>query len=411
MSKSKFNFKDYVKIDGSQPIGSRLMEEHEEAPEEITEKQLDRDRVPEKEVTIEKLLEKNRDGGADELTEGRLNTETSKLAEYRNPSAFEGDMNKVEEWRLANDPVEDEKYTDASSTPKDLRWWEQNSKSPDGLKVANKKKHVIKIAQGSNYWDDEDIEDYEENDYEEIEELSFDDDDFGRIPDVEEGVYVEKEVDEEPVDIEDGFEIIDKSKDDISVGGMQVEKQKELSGPINGYYMLLSYDPLKFNGDEEAIKDAALSKAIDVKPELSGLINADDFSDIKEEGEGGTIVLRAIGDEFAAIDEVSVGDEDVISSAFEEVSYDEGDAGGTSVVSGSIKVSTEGDVVVKDIVDFINSKHPDLNITEDALDLSKLDSGIVSYVVAPLEAPPMESEFPIEDSLAVAQAQSVLKKN
>ena len=39
MSKKKFNFKDYVKIDGDIPIGSRLMEEHEVAPEEVTEKQ------------------------------------------------------------------------------------------------------------------------------------------------------------------------------------------------------------------------------------------------------------------------------------------------------------------------------------------------------------------------------------
>jgi len=55
MSDKKFNLKDYVKINGDIPIGSRLMEEHGNIPNDITEKQLDKDRVEEKQVTIEKL--------------------------------------------------------------------------------------------------------------------------------------------------------------------------------------------------------------------------------------------------------------------------------------------------------------------------------------------------------------------
>ena len=67
--------------------------------------------------------------------------------------------------------------------------------------------------------------------------------------------------------------------------------------------MLLNYDTQDFNGDESSIKDAALEKVIETRPQLSGLINADDFGDIKEEGGEGSIALRALGDEFAAIDE------------------------------------------------------------------------------------------------------------
>lgn len=35
-------------------------------------------------------------------------------------------MNKLEEKRLLADPVEDEKYEDASVTPKQFRWWKRN---------------------------------------------------------------------------------------------------------------------------------------------------------------------------------------------------------------------------------------------------------------------------------------------
>jgi len=135
-------FKDYQKIDGDEHINRRLeRNEHNwYVPETITEDLLEDGRVPEKEVAIEKLLEKNRTGGAEVITERQLDTAKDQFgSKHRNPEAYEGDINKIEEWRISQkeDPIEDEKYKDpASEFPKDKRWWEV--KSPDGLKIAKK---------------------------------------------------------------------------------------------------------------------------------------------------------------------------------------------------------------------------------------------------------------------------------
>jgi len=105
----------------------------------ITEKQLDENRFPVEETTLEGLLEKTRTGSAYSTTEALLdNTKANFDIKFRDESAYSGDINKLEEKRLANNPVEDEKYESLSEVPKKLRWWE--GKSPDGLKVANKKK-------------------------------------------------------------------------------------------------------------------------------------------------------------------------------------------------------------------------------------------------------------------------------
>ena len=129
----KFNLKDYQKIDGDGVIEHRLKEEHTNTNiEDITEEQLEANRVPEKDVTIEALLNKNRGEYDFEIIERKLDTRKADFdIKLRNASAYEGDINKLEEKRLLNDPVEDEPYESASETPSKMRWWEVNKKKND----------------------------------------------------------------------------------------------------------------------------------------------------------------------------------------------------------------------------------------------------------------------------------------
>lgn len=133
----KFNLKNYQKIDGDGAIEYRLKEEHtDKSIEDITEQQLEVGRVPEKDVTIEALLNKGRGSDDFEIIERKLDTKKADFnIKLRNPAAYEGDINKLEEKRLLNDPVEDEIYESASSTPKSMRWWETN-KSKNDLDIA-----------------------------------------------------------------------------------------------------------------------------------------------------------------------------------------------------------------------------------------------------------------------------------
>ena len=130
----KFNLKDYQKIDGDGVIEHRLKEEqHENADiDEIGEAQLESGRVGEKDVTIEGLLNDNRSDLDFEIVERKLDTKKADFdIKFRNPSAYEGDINKLEEKRLLNDPVEDEPYESASETPTKMRWWDTDKKEDD----------------------------------------------------------------------------------------------------------------------------------------------------------------------------------------------------------------------------------------------------------------------------------------
>jgi len=425
MSKSKFNFKDYVKINGDIPIDARLQDEHGDVPEEVTEKQLDRDRSPANEVTIEKLLENTRTGGAYILPEGRLNTEKSLFGKYRNPEAFKGDINKVEEQRLAGDPVEDEKYTDASETPKKLRWWEEGGKSPDGLKLTHNTK-PIKVAEKE--WIDGLDEDEDEDEGwvdGDITEMEFDEgsrrDHLSAVPITD----VEEEIPDVDLALpESDFRITDMDTEGIGAeeGGVQIVKQRDLSGSsdgIDGIYIKMEYNPKDFGGDEQSIRNAALLKVKEANPYLEGLIKPEDFSMPKEDGEIGTIYLRAMGSEFAPVSVESdfnileeepelepfvLGDElSSVGSSFTEVDFSEDQMGGTGMASGVVKVEGVVDYehVIEDVLAFLNDKHYGLDLTESSLDLSKLEEGIIGFLVSPQEAKEEveeEIDFPIEEN-------------
>ena len=382
----KFNLKTYQKIDGDEHIDRRLQESHEEAPNKINEAQLEKGRVEEANVLIEKLLEKKRSGEAEQVTEKRLNDVKANFnIKTRNPEAYKGDINKLEEKRLLNDPVEGEKYETSSKTPKGLRWWELSTE--EGHKLAQKR-GLAKIAQ--HFEDVEAVEDAESD------EMKFDDPRWQDLPSGEDSEDPEKE-----------FQITDKSPEmTLSLGSpaerkpMDIVKQKDLAGPVSGIYMLLNYDVEDYEGDVQKIKASALHTIIEARPELNGLITSKDLvvKDETEEGVG-QVILRALGDEFAAVANKS-GESDldeVIANVYDEVSYNENEAGGTTTAMGSVKVNTKitpdnEEDILKNAIDFIKTEHPNITISEQSLDTSKIEEGIISYMAGVAQESAQELE-------------------
>jgi len=153
---SNFNLSGYLKKifsakkkedkQGDQ-IETKLNEKNkkEEEPQEITEGLLKKDREDTEETTIEKKLEKVRAGSKEMLVEGQLDKSKSAIMKHRNAETAKGNINKLEEKRLAGETMESEKQEPASEADKPRRFWEV--KSPDGLKLAKS----VKIAQALDY--------------------------------------------------------------------------------------------------------------------------------------------------------------------------------------------------------------------------------------------------------------------
>ena len=147
MKTSSFNFSKFLtalaeKAGNTEGIIDARLEKARgdtKEPGQITEEQLAGDyRAKEEEETItEDLLEKVRTGSGDALVEGMLNTSKSKLVQHRNEDASAGDINKVEEQRLARkDRQEMEKQELANETGKKSRLLDNNTSKSDGLKLA-----------------------------------------------------------------------------------------------------------------------------------------------------------------------------------------------------------------------------------------------------------------------------------
>jgi hypothetical protein len=417
MSKGKFNLKTYQKIDGGVHIDMRLKESRtDKAPDVINEKQLEGYRGTEPDVTIEKLLEDKRLGAETEITEKRLDTHKSKFAnKYRNPEAYEGDINKLEEQRLNGDPVEKEKYESASEVPKQLRWWE-SVKSPDGLKVAKT------AARKNKEWEDP---------VEKVEELSFDKERWRDVEDpIEELVEDPPQIDPDNID-DFKVEEINKPKEikEPSISSMTIQKEKYLHNPqnptLNGVYMVLSFDPETYSYEEE-IKQAALDKVLGRNPSLSGLISTDDFGKIDTSGEKGKVVLRAAGEEFGPIAarynnpvvEAPVSSfvkpTNIEEPEVEEVNYEEKTIDGTPMAIGKIRVRDEitdenRASIIEKIVNLVHEKHPRVDLEEDSLDLTNIDQGEVRYLVGVKSENVMEMSASNDFDIIVESAAS--KKN
>lgn len=150
MAKEKMSFPVFEKTDGDEHITYRLRKEHVDEQDTLTEDQLKDSRVEEKNVIMEALLESKRTGSADKITEKNLNDSKAKFGSaHRNEDAYTGDINKLEEKRLAGHKMEDEKYELAGETPKNLKWWEIEL-GKDQLKLAEKRKGKV-IAQATPF--------------------------------------------------------------------------------------------------------------------------------------------------------------------------------------------------------------------------------------------------------------------
>ena len=138
MSKSPYKFKNYQKTNGDEHISSKLEKDHSpKAPNSTTEEQLEENRFPVEIVPTEKMLEKARTGSATVVTEKNLNDSTSNFnIQYRDSSTSAGNINKLEEQRVAKAKMEDEKYEPASETPTELRWWQKEADTKKKIKTA-----------------------------------------------------------------------------------------------------------------------------------------------------------------------------------------------------------------------------------------------------------------------------------
>ncbi|MFA5313097.1 MAG: hypothetical protein WC375_07280 [Methanomassiliicoccales archaeon] len=379
---SKFNLVNYQKINGSDHIEQRLREQHGKESNQISEGQLKSYRGVEKDSITEKQLDKARAGASEVLTEKQLDNAKNK---HRNAKASEGNINKLEEKRLANSPIEKEKRGKsqlASETAKEFRWWE-NVKSPDGLKIA--KTIVAQTMQ-------------------DVQTMQQEQEPSNRKP------FGSSEIETEDFPIVDmqNDESGDSSTKTMIPAGMYILKETYLNGVLPGIYFLLGYNPEEFEGNIDQIKEAALQKVLASVPALGGLISADDFGMPDESGVDGKIAMRVVGDEFSAIVQSNgqlKGDAGEDTDAFEEVDYVEKNVGGTEMAKGLVKVvgitidETNEDQVIKDTIAFIQEKHPGLYVDINALDLSKMDSNLIGYMTAknpiPESSKLASSDFPI----------------
>ena len=392
----KFNLKNYQKINGDEHIDMRLDALRGDIPDVINEKQLEKYRPGEAEGLTELQLKKNRPGAETEITEKRLDTHKSKFAnKYRNPEAHTGDMNKLEEQRLNNDPVEKEKYEAASSTPKQFKWWEE--KSPDGLKLSENKQN-IKIAKGKEKKNKDEMT-FDKPRWQDLKEEEGAEEEIK----ANENNAIDPLIKEKPLGIE-------LSRDSQR---MKITKQKDFPNAdtsMVAIYMQLSYDPNDFGGDENRIKQAAMEKIEIARPILFNQISADDLA-IKESDMEGTVSLRLIGKEASMV----LGQEkkplespvqktnspQSTGGKYKEISYDEKDDGsGTNIAIGRVLVNPTIDIteenqenIIIDALAFINKNHPNLNVDRDSLDLSAMtEYNKIGFMVGvPSEIESMES--------------------
>jgi hypothetical protein len=355
---SKFNLKNHVKKDGDEHTDKKLREEHEEAVEEITEEQLSERRVNEKETLIEDLLEEQRKQAgtseADIITEGNLDSADQSLHKHRNPEAYEGDVNKLEEQRLSEETQEEEEYELASETKGEMRWWEDVKDGKD-LKLASDHKKKVVEAQSSPHYDGDNQGEVDKTFVPELpkETLSLNEEE------------------------NDDFEIDDREN-------IKVTKQKDLEGLVNGVYMALEFNPYSFSNDKEA-REAVFNAILSERPELEGLISKDE---VRVDTDDGTATLRSIGDQFLVTDLEDDAPSFQTDSLFREMDFNEVDLGGTPTASGSIEMLEPVDMadkssIAEQAVSFINSKHPEYEVSEQSLDLSNIGDGMIGFMASP----------------------------
>lgn len=469
---SKFNLKNYrlanyEKIDGDKNVETRLREDSDVEPDNfITEKQLEGGRVDKKNTLVEDLLKDSRTGEGEVVIEKALNDSKSKLVKHRDEKTSKGNMNKLEEKRLANNPVEKQKYELFMEVPKKFKWWE--TKDKDGHIIAKNTK-ATKLARLSDEYDEneDDVNDFDVADIQE-DELK-ENDTFVKVPedigvkdwkDINKVLNVGEEESKRYEKSEDRtMRILDpKESSDPTKYGKQ--EHAHPGGPIHTIYLELIYNPDDFQseaGDRvREIKQTALDTVLIEMPELASYIDINDFQLVpSKSGVGFKVALKGILPKYIpALDEeqsgkrVSLkneglverkkstipGGSHILDELTEEISFNISSFGGTPTAYGKVKIDhpiTEEnrDDVVENTWLWISTNHPELDLSEENLDLSNIDKGEISYICGlydeeeeveePAKPTYEDEDFPItEEALPVTKASAVksvviskLKKN
>lgn len=321
----------------------------------ITEKQLESVRIEDDGRSIESKLEK---------IKPRFGIK------HRNPDAFQGNINKLEEKRISNDNInEKEKYELASSTNKNMRWWEV--KSEDGLKIANSNDFIKKISETNE-------------------------DDFlfpstpyrGRSKSLEETFgnknknnNNEDDYNESELSMNKNLSFIDK-KDPVQIKG----------APYGAFYSI-GYDPEAWQ-DEDELKEAIISKILNLRPDLEGKISEDMLDKGKTFGDMGRYDLRIFGEEFQPeyVEKLPDNLQNEFNQTleyFKEIDYGPTDIGGTPVITGRLMINEDLGISDEELLDeaakFINKNHPNINITAESLHISP-DGQHITYIIANVDS-------------------------
>jgi hypothetical protein len=165
--------------------------------------------------------------------------------------------------------------------------------------------------------------------------------------------------------------------------------------------MVLGYNAEEFTNDEMAIKQAALDKVLEDRPELKGIIDISDFGQIQENGAEGKITLRSVDPRLKSVlesqsseleaptEEISNEEVPTEENLFTELSYDVTDIGGTPMATGKIAVNREvtnqnEDLIIEDAIEYIQNTYNIEYIDKESLDLSNLEDGEIGFLI---EAP------------------------
>ena len=356
---SKFNLSKHLTKQAEKDdknYTTRLAPEHVVATNEVTEEQLKKDRVPEKNVTMEKLLEVKRNGGSDQITERNLNTSKSKLVKHRNAEAYTGDFNKLEEQRVAKKKMEDETSKPASETPEDMRWWKQ-------LKADAEKN--IKTAQGYDWNNDS----------------------FGRTyddpPETSMGDSSDELYPNHPKMPNDQ----DMTIEEIGLDPLRVDVIKPIPDPLSGLYVSFDVNNSANLGEAE-LKELAYNKLL--SEGYGYLSDIPDFTveSFKVSRSGDQVKATLIGDEYIPTNSAETNDEsDAFGTPFTVADVQETDVAG--IVLGSIEIdpenlgmvldmdkSTVADMVTKEIT----NKYPNIMVEPDGFDFADMESGKFNFV-------------------------------
>jgi len=369
MSNMKFNLKAFAKKDVQDDhklTERKLQKDRKDAPEELTEKQLDKDKVPEKDELTEKLLERTRTGGADIIIEKNLDDSKSKLVQHRNTSAYDGDINKLEEQRLAKGNVEeDETAKPASEYPKKERWWEH-------LKASSKKKVIT--AAGMSFEEDSER--------------------WSRLPETwteEEGVSVD------PLVPPDDFAI-----EEIGTEPLILDTIKPIDTPVaKGLFVSFDVAPDAQMGEAE-LQEAAYNKLIEEGYEY--LAGIPDFNPMSFRVNGDKVTARLIGDEYFPVGKgefegESLADESPFSVSDLQPTDVEGIVIGTVTIDPDMiemVQDMDDDEIRQQVMDAIVDSHEGVSVESDGIDIDNLAEGKISFVGETSASTPSAPEIPEE---------------